>query len=328
MKLIGHEKTKRQIMIAAQSAMKRNKSLPHMLFTGTPGCGKTSMARYIANKFGLPFLSVIPNEIKDYKSTISMLEKLNHDKYDKKGNRVGKVTPTLLFLDETHNLPLKGQELLGLAMERFVIESGKPNKYYWVPFFTVIGATTMSGKLSRPFLNRFKMIFTFEPYSFDEMVEVVKIHIDRFKIPISLSGIQDIAKRGRGIPRTVVGYIERIRDKLVATDSAWATPYLIKEAFNDMGIDEEGLTSAELKILTILLESNIPVSLDNLSIITEEDSKTIKACAEPFLIRKGFMLISGKGRILTEKGRKYIKNSNCSTKKFQKDEIDFDYERK
>lgn len=324
---IGHEKTKKQIMIAAQSAIKRNKAIPHILFTGTPGCGKTSMAKYMAIKFGLPFLSVVPNEMKDYKSVINILEKLNHREYDRRGNRVGKIIPTLLFFDEIHNLPLKGQELLGLAMERFIMESKKPNKYYWTPFFTLVGATTMAGKLSKPFLNRFKMTFIFEPYSLNEMIEIVKTHADKLGVGLSTIGAQDIAKRGRGIPRTVVGYTERIRDKIIATNSTWASPCLIKDVFKDMGIDKEGLTTNELKILSILSESDIPVSLDNLSIITEEDSKTIKTYAEPFLIRKGFMLISGKGRILTEKGREYITNNNCLTGKFQKDEINFDYER-
>lgn len=327
MKLIGHKKTNKQIMIAAQSAIKRNKAIPHMLFTGTAGCGKTSMAKNLAKKFGLPFLSVVPNAMKEYKNVIEILEKLDHQQYDRKGNRLGKITPTLLFFDEIHNLPLKGQELLGLAMEKFVMDSEKPNKYYWVPFFTLIGATTMAGKLSKPFLDRFKMVFIFEPYPFNEMVEIVKIHANKLGIKLSITGAQDIAKRGRGIPRTVVGYTERIRDKVIAVNSAWATPHLIKSVFDDMGIDEEGLTVTELKILTTLFESKIPVSLDNLSIITEEDRRTIKDYAEPFLIRKGFILISGKGRILTEKGRDYITNSNCSTKRFQKDEIDFNYER-
>ncbi|MCK4454387.1 AAA family ATPase [Candidatus Parcubacteria bacterium] len=327
-RLIGHEKTKRQIFIAAQSAIKRNKAIPHILFTGTPGCGKTSMAKHLATIFKLPFLSVVPNDMKDYKSVISVLEKLNHEKYDRRGNRVGRIVPTLLFFDEIHNLPLKGQELLGLAMEKFVMDSGKPNKYYWTPFFTLIGATTVAGKLSKPFLDRFKMTFIFEPYPFNEMVEIVKMHANKLGVEISTIGAQDIAKRGRGIPRTVVGYTERIRDKVIAIDSTWATSHLIKDVFKDMGIDEEGLTITELKILTILFNSNIPVSLDNLSIITEEDSKTIKFYAEPFLIRKGFILISGKGRILTEKGREYIINSNHAIKKFQKDEIDFGYQRK
>lgn len=328
MKIIGHEKTKKQITIAAESAIKRNKAIPHILFTGTPGCGKTSMARHLANKFGLPFLSVVPNDLKDYKSVIKTLEKLDHSSYDRKGNRIGQIKPTILFLDEVHNLPLKGQELLGLAMERFVMETGKPNKYYWIPFFTLVGATTKAGNLSKPFLNRFKMVFIFEPYPLDEMIDIVKTCVNTLGIGVSEIGAKNIAKRSRGIPRVVVGYTERIRDKAIASDSSWATPNLINSVFKDMGVDEEGLTTPEIKILKTLLESDIPVSLDNLSIITEEDKKTTREYSEPFLIKKGFILISGKGRILTEKGREYISNTNYSEKKFHKEEIDFNYVRK
>lgn len=327
MELIGHENTKRQIEIAANSAVKRNKAVPHMLFTGAPGCGKTSMAKYLADKFGLPFLSVVPNDLKDYKGVIKILEKLNHKNYDRKGNRIGKTNPTILFLDEIHNLPLKGQELLGLAMERFIMETGRPNKYYWIPFFTLVGATTKAGNLSKPFLDRFKMIFTFEPYPLDEMIEIVKINAKNLGIRMTQAGTEDIAKRSRGIPRIVVGYTERVRDKVIAVDSFLATQHLIKGVFNDMGIDEEGLTKTELKILKVLFDSDTPVSLDNLSIITEEDRKTTKDYAEPFLIRKGFMTISGKGRIITEKGRGYIADTDPSTEKFKKDEIDFNYQR-
>lgn len=327
MKLIGHETTKKQLMIAAESATKRNKSIPHMLFTGAPGCGKTSMARYLANEFKLPFLSVVPNDLKDYKSIVKILEKLNHDNYDKKGNRIGKIKPTILFLDEVHNLPLKGQELFGLAMERFIIETGRPNKYYWIPLFTLVGATTKAGNLSKPFLDRFKIVFIFEPYPLNEIIELVKMYASTLDIKISPKGIENIAKRGRGTPRTVISYIERVRDKVIAINSMFATSHLIDSVFKDMGIDEEGLTIPEIKILKTLFDSDVPVSLDNLAIITEEDKKTTKEYAEPFLIKKGFIMVSSKGRILTEKGREYIANTKGATNRFQKDEIDFDYKR-
>ena len=325
--LIGHRKTISQLEISANSAIKRNRALPHILFTGAAGCGKTSMAKYVVNKFKLPFLSVIPNNIKDYKSVLGVLDKFDHTNYDKKGNRLGQLKPTVLFLDEIHNLPLKGQELLGLAMEKFVIDSERVNKYYWVPFFTLIGATTLAGKLSKPFLDRFKMTFTFTPYSVLEMSEIVKMHTNRLGVKVSENGAYVIAQRSRGITRMAVGYIERGRDKVLAIDSSWATTHLINDVFEDMGIDEEGLTLGELKILKTLFETNLPVSLDNLSIITEEDSKTIREYAEPFLIRKGLILISGKGRILTDLGRSYVNNSNKVTNRIKKEEIDVDYER-
>lgn len=327
MEIIGHESTKRQIEEAALAAYKRNKALPHMLYAGSPGCGKTSMARYVARRFGVPFLSVVPNDLKDYKSVMKVLNQLNHKNYDDRGNRTGPLTPTVMFLDEIHNLPIKGQELLGLAMERFIIESGRPNKYYWLPFFTLIGATTLPGKLSKPFRDRFKMVFTFQPYELKDMKQVVIHHAKRLNLNIEPKGIEAVAKKSRGIPRIAVGFVERIRDKVLAVNAPWATAELVNNVFVDMGIDEEGLTTTELKILKSLFDAGgMPIGLENLAIITEEDKKTIRDNVEPYLIRKGLILVSGKGRVLTPKGVEYVENSGKVDKPMKK-EIEFDYER-
>jgi Holliday junction DNA helicase RuvB len=327
MEIIGHDNTKKQLEVAMMAAYKRNKALPHMLFSGSPGCGKTSMARYVARLFKVPFLSVVPNDLKDYKSVMKVLNQLNHHNYDDHGNRIGAISPTIMFLDEVHNLPLKGQELLGLAMERFIIESGRPNKYYWLPFFTLIGATTLPGKLSKPFRDRFKLSFVFQPYELKDMNKIVEYHSERIKIKIEPSAIEAISKKSRGIPRIAVGFVERIRDKVLAINAPWATKKLVDGVFIDMGIDEEGFTTTELKILKSLFDAGgVPVGLENLAIITEEDKKTIRDNVEPFLIRKGLILVSGKGRVLTPKGIEYIENSGKVDKPVKK-EIDFDYER-
>lgn len=327
MEIIGHENTKKQLEVAMMAAYKRNKALPHMLFSGSPGCGKTSMARYVARRFKVPFLSVVPNDLKDYKSVMKVLNQLDHKNYDDHGNRTGPISPSIMFLDEIHNLPLKGQELLGLAMERFIIESGRPNKYFWLPFFTLVGATTLLGKLSKPFKDRFKILFTFQPYEIKEMNQIVIYHAKKLKMHMEPAAIEMISRKSRGVPRIAVGFVERVRDKVLATNSPWATKALVDEVFVDMGIDAEGFTITELKILKSLFDAGgTPVGLENLAIITEEDKKTIRDSVEPFLIRKGLILVSGKGRILTPKGIEYIENSGKIDKPVKK-EIDFDYER-
>lgn len=327
MEPIGHKKTKRQLEVAIQAARKRNTALPHMLFAGAPGCGKTSMARYIAGWLNVPFLSAVPNDLKDYKSVIKILNQLDHTNYDDRGNRIGPVNPTILFLDEVHNLPLKGQELLGLAMERFIIETGRPNRFLWTPLFTLVGATTMSGKLSKPFRDRFKLNFTFQPYDIEEMKEIVKLHARRNKILLLPKTIEEIARRSRGTPRIAVGFVERVRDKMVALGAAIGTPKVTDAVFSDMGIDKEGFTVSELRILKALFDAEgKPVGIENLAIITEEDKKTIRDTIEPFLIRKGLMMVSGKGRVLTADGIEYVESSGKADKP-QKKEIPFDYER-
>lgn len=327
MEIIGHKQTLKQLETAMLAAQKRNVALPHTLLAGAPGCGKTSMARYIASQLNVSFLSVVPNDLNSYENVIKVLNKLNHDNYDEYGNRIGIVHPTVLFLDEIHNLPLKGQELLGLVMERFIIESGITNKFHWVPYFSLIGATTIAGKLSKPFFDRFKLNFVFQPYPIEDMYEIVKYHAKVLKVKILPEAVLSIAIRSRGTPRTAVGYIERVRDRMLVYDSIIATKHLVEEVFLEMGIDKKGFTQTDLKMLKALFDAGgKPVSLDNLGIITEEDTKTIRQSVEPFLIKKGLILVSGKGRILTEKGLEYIENSGKIDKPVKK-EIAFDYER-
>jgi Holliday junction DNA helicase RuvB len=324
--IIGNENTKKQIEVSINAANIRNMAVPHMLFSGAAGCGKTSLARYVAEMIKVPFLSVVPNDLKDYDGILAILDRLNHESYDDKGNRIGKIKPTILFLDEVHNLPLKGQEILGLVMERFMLESSRPNKYFWIPFFTLIGATTLAGKLSKPFRDRFKLVFNFQPYDLQEMENIVGYHAARLKIKITTSAILEIAKRSRGTPRIAVGFVERIRDKILSIKAMIATAPIVQDAFEELGIDEEGFTTLELRILKILSETGMPVGLDNLSIILQEDSKSIRDFAEPYLIRKGMIIISGKGRVITDKGVQYLKVSD-KTNRFIKKEIDFNYER-
>lgn len=326
MDVIGHDNTKKQLEVAMSASEKMNMALPHMLFSGAAGCGKTSLARYIAEKTNSDFLSVVPNDIKDYQSVLKLLDRLDLTNYDDIGNRIGRIKPTIVFFDEVHNLPLKGQEILGLVMERFIIEANKPNKYFWVPFFTMIGATTLAGKLSKPFRDRFKLNFAFQPYNNEDMIKIVRYHAKEMSIRISIAGAEEVAKRSRGTPRIAVGYLERIRDRMIAEESDVASTYLIKETFNDMNIDDEGLTTLETRILKSLFDISKPVSLDNLSTILQEDSKSIKDFAEPFLIRKGLVLVSGKGRIITEKGIQHL-NTSGKAGRMVKKEIDFNHER-
>ena len=323
MNLIGHEKTKKLLRVAGSAARQRNSALPHMLFSGAPGCGKTTLARELAKQFKLPFLSIVPDTIKDEKSVKNLLGQLNHERYDANGNKTGIIKPTIVFFDEIHNMPLKGQELLGLVMERFILESGQLNKYVWSPYFTMVGATTMAGKLSKPFLDRLKLNFLFELYSLEEMMQIVEMHAIRLRVATSKEGMLAVAGRSRGTPRVAVRFLENIRDRMVATHNVFAPVGLIEAVFEDLGVDKEGFTSTEMKILNALLDSGAPVSLDNLSIITSEDVKTIRGTAEPFLIQKGMIITTGRGRVLTHKGVDYARGSGGG-KKFVKNEIAFD----
>jgi Holliday junction DNA helicase RuvB len=311
--LIGHEPTKRRLRIALEASQSRNMPLPHMLLSGSPGCGKTTMARSLAKDIGVDFISATPEDLKDHKSVKKLMDMLNFNNYNKQGDRTGAIYPTIIFIDEIHNLPLKGQEILGIAMEEYKLETGRVNQCYWVPYFTLIGATTLQGNLSKPFLNRFKMDFLFQPYSYAESIQIVRHHCSELLkgVAITTRAIECIAKRGRGVPRIIVKYIENIRDWAITERINTITSGAVNYIFDELGIDSAGLSKTEIKMLVTLYNNDAkPIGLENLSILTNESLKTIKETIEPYLIQEGLMLRSGSGRIITLQGRAYLEENN------------------
>ena len=328
MAMIGNADTKRQIEIAVNAAKTRNAAPPHMLFSGHAGCGKTSMGKEFSIMLGTDFIPIIPETLKDQKSIMELVDSLNYEGYDEMGNRVGDIRPSVVFLDECHNLPMYGQEKLGIIMENFTMETGQKNKLYWIPYFTVIGATTLAGELSKPFLDRFKLNFFFEPYIKEESALIVHTHADRLGIKISEAAARDIANRARGIPRIIVRYLERCSDMSQSIGSDLITSALAKATFDIMGIDNDGYNKIELKILGCLYNSDKPIGLETLSVVTGESVKTIKNELETYLIRSGMMVRSGAGRLITGLGREYLEEKGYVGKRQGRVAISPTYERK
>ena len=336
MKLIGHENTKQRIAVALKSALSRNTNLPHILLAGAAGCGKTTTAKWLADTGGYDFMPVSPLELKTKKSVYQLLERLNMEGYDERGNRIGKIKPTIIFFDEIHQMPTIGQEVLGIAMENFTLDAdvsstvGKADQVIWLPYFTIVGATTDDGKLTKPFRDRFKLKFIYEPYKDEEMFEIAKYHAIKRKLKITKGAIQTIVNRSRGVPRIMVTNLENIRDMQIAENAPVIDVNVAEKAFENMGIDPSGFNRIEIKILKTLMEAKTAVGLDNLSIITNESSKTIVQTLEPFLIRKGLILRTGKGRQITEKGARYLEEFGHTKdgNKYSKEFISATYERR
>lgn len=327
MNLVGHTDTKGQIAIAMKAAKKRNMAMPHMLFSGLAGCGKTSMAQEIARISDCSFLSAISVNIRTHKDIINLIEKMDHHNYNEQGDRIGTIQPTILFLDEIHQIPSLGQEMLGLVMERFILDTGQPNKFYWAPYFTIIGATTDDGKLNKPFRERFKLRFIFEQYSLNEISKIVEMYSKKLNMVITTKGVISIAKRSKGIPRIAVSYVERMRDFLLATNKKFANSTLTEILFKKLKIDEEGLTIIERNLLKILYDVKVPMGVDNLAMILNESTKNLIGTIEPFLMQKGFIVRNSKGRSITKAGINYLKQTSDSVEK-EKLEIAIDYIRK
>jgi len=215
-KIIGNQDILVQLRIAVTSAKARNVAPPHMLFSGAAGCGKTTTARMVAEGLGTKFLQGHPDSLKSYKDLKPLIGQFSLIGYTEHGETVGTISPTILFLDEIHNLPLKGQEMLGIAMENFIMPMPTQNQEFvrWIPQFTLIGATTDEGKLAKPFRDRFKLRFLFTVYDLEETIEIIKYHASKLDKIEHISGeaITEIALRSRGVPRIMVGLLERCRD--------------------------------------------------------------------------------------------------------------------
>jgi len=325
--IIGHKNTKKQLTIAVQGAEDRNENIPHILFAGAAGCGKTTMGMEMAKAAGVDFLAVSPDDFSDREPVMRILDKLNHDNYDECGNRKGFLKPTMVFVDEIHRMPKKGQEILGIAMEKFMLETGKSNKYFWIPYFTLIGATTDDGELTKPFREKFKLRFLFNTYTKPEITDIIMLHAGKQNILITQKAARTIAQRSRGIPRTAVSFLERSRDYAGFIKAKVVTSKAVKTNFKTIGIDSKGLTGAEIKILQTLHSTREPIGLDNLAIISDEAKKNLLNTIEPFLIREGLMIRSGKGRLITDKGRQHLENDGYLGKRVAKVEIAPDYVR-
>jgi Holliday junction DNA helicase RuvB len=311
--LIGNEDVKLQLRIASKAALLNNTSIPHIVFAGAPGCGKTSMSKALAEMIGHDFLKVPAEGLKSTKDVMEVMDQLCFDGYDKYGNVTGRTRPSIIFFDEVHNMPLKGQEVLGIAMEEWYVAT--KNNYtgvvsnVWMPRFTIIGATTLLGKLSKPFRDRFKMTFYFETYSEEEIFLVVKKHAELSGIHISDGAIKSIASRSRGTPRIAVSLLERARDAATVAESEEVSADLAEAVFRIMGIDRSGLMKNDIKILKALFDNGAPIGIDTLSILVNEQTSSVESNIEPFLIQRGLILRTGKGRLITQRGIEYLQEN-------------------
>lgn len=332
--LIGHEDIKERLSIAIKSSNVRNTSLAHMLLTGMPGCGKTTTAKWVASLGDFDFVEVAPINLKRKKDVLKLFENMNLNGYNLTGDRVSKIKPTVLFFDEIHQMPVVGQEILGMAMEYFELESEQPNKKVWLPYFTVIGATTEEGKLTKPFRSRFQMTFLYTEYGLKELYDILLYHSYGFKLYIEEEAGKSIVTKSRGVPRILLNYLSNIRDYVYtyfAPNSQGL--YVITEeitsvVFNMLNIDRLGLTSVDVKILQLLYTNKEPMGIDNLAISTGESLKTIQFSIEPYLIKSGLIIRLSKGRKLTDFGARYLEEEGyVSTMLEGKQLIDNSYKR-
>lgn len=283
--IIGQEKTKRAIKIMVDSANQRNAAMPHNLFGGNAGTGKTTFALAIANELGVECVIANGGSISSTKDMVKYIREISHRQ--------------ILFIDEIHRLSVGVCEWLYPVMEDYIYAGNY--RSITIPEFTLIGATTEVGSIPEPLRDRFKFIHHFEPYTLDELSEIVMCVFDENEIKLKNMDIaRAIAKTCRGNPRHVVNRTEWIRDYLYSTGKTEINIEETIEAIGITGFDKNGLTKNDHAYLK-LLASEGQLSLKNIISKLRINEKTVMHEIEPYLISLGFINIESRGRYLNAK---------------------------
>lgn len=297
---IGQHALKESLKIFIEASKKRGEPLDHILFSGPPGLGKTTLAHIIAHELGSNIKSTSGPVLEKPGDLAAILTAL------KKGD--------VLFIDEIHRLNSVIEEILYPAMEDYEIDvmigegpSARSIKLT-LERFTLIGATTKVGLLGSPFRDRFGFISRLNLYSVDELVEVVSRSASILKIPITRDGSIEIAKRSRGTPRIANRLLRRVWDFALVRAEGNITQDVADKALTMLGIDRLGLDELDRKILGIISTDfgGGPVGAKTIAISVGEEVRTIEEVYEPYLIQIGFIKRTPQGRETTAAAKKHI----------------------
>ena len=291
----GQGKVKERLDLAVQAARQSKESLDHILQSGPPGLGKTTLAHILAKIMGVNIVVTSGPVLEKAANLAGLLTKLE------KGD--------VLFIDEIHRLQKVVEEYLYPAMEDFrldiVIDQG-PNAHSVrlnLPHFTLIGATTRSGLLTAPLRSRFPITERLNYYSADELTSIIDRSSRILNVDIDNGGATEIAGRSRGTPRIANNLLKRVRDYAqVKAKSNKITEDIADKALAMLEIDEHGLDEMDKRILETLVHKfgGKPVGVSSLAVAVGEEPDTLEEVYEPFLIQEGFLKRTAQGRVPTE----------------------------
>jgi Holliday junction DNA helicase RuvB len=297
----GQENVKEKIRIFVQAAKTRKEPLDHILLSGPPGLGKTTLARIVAFEMGA-----------DLKITSAPA-------LDKKGDVAAILTSlkpnSVLFIDEIHRLSRAVEEYLYTAMEDYYIDivtgdglGARSMKFQLAPF-TLVGATTRSGMLNAPFRDRFGIVERLLFYDRKSLEKIIKRSAEILNVEADEKGIQEIAKRSRGTPRISQRLLKRVRDYAQVKGKGIISEELAIFALNHLGVDQMGLDPMDRRILTLIDEkfNGGPVGIETISAALSEEVDTLEEVYEPFLIQEGLLQKTQRGRMITESARAHLK---------------------
>ncbi|MDD3842718.1 MAG: Holliday junction branch migration DNA helicase RuvB [Candidatus Izemoplasmatales bacterium] len=300
---IGQTSVKEMMQIAVGAAKKRQESLDHVLLYGPPGLGKTTLAQVIANEMGVNMRTISGPTIERTGDLAAILTSLEPG--------------DVLFIDEIHRLPKIVEEILYSSMEDFVIDIvvGKDNVAKSIrvdlPPFTLIGATTRFGDLTGPLRDRFGIVHKLEFYSNNDLETICRRTASIYNCEICETAIIELAKRSRGTPRIVNRLFRRVRDYADILADGIITLPITQTALEKLKIDALGLDRKDREYLAVIIEKyhGGPVGLETIATSISEDALTLEDVYEPYLIQKGFISRTPRGRVATELAYQHLKKN-------------------